>query len=245
MNILGFDIETMPHEAWVWGLYDQNIGLNQIKHPGYVASWSAKWFGTDETFFDSIERSTIPEMHHSLHALMSKADVVVTYNGKKFDVPWVQTGFVTQGLPPPTFQHIDLLNVVRRQFKFPSYKLEYVVKALGIGEKMANEGFELWKRCMEGDKAAWAEMEKYNIHDTVLLEGLYYRVLPYIRSHPNRSLVDVLVCPACGSTHYKKDGFARKSGSIYQKYACNSCGFSFRDTKNIASKERFMPIGGV
>jgi len=242
LKILGFDIETFPHEAWVWGLFDQNIGLNQIKAPGHVASWSAKFFDTDRVYFDSVERSTYAEMHQALHDLMSEADVVVTYNGKKFDVPWVQTGFVTQGLPPPHFQHIDLLNVVRRQFKFPSYKLEYVVKALGIGEKKANEGFELWKRCMAGDKAAWAEMEEYNIHDTTLLEGLYYRVLPYIRSHPNRSLVDGLVCPTCGSTHYKKDGFARKAGSIYQKYACNECGTPFRGTENLASKERFMAL---
>lgn len=242
MKILAFDIETFPMEAWTWGVWQQNIGLNQIKNPGIVASWAAKWFGSDEIILNSLNRTDPATLHRELHELLMRADVVVTYNGKKFDVPWVQAGFVIQGLPPPTFQHIDLLHVVRKQFKFPSYKLEYVVKALGIGEKMANEGFELWKRCMAGDEDAWAKMEEYNVHDTLLLEALYDRVLPYISNHPNRSVVEGLVCPACGSAHYKKDGLRRTKAGIYQKYSCNDCGFPFRGNENLAPKEKFLPL---
>lgn len=193
-------------------------------------------------FYNSADKADPVTLHQGLHDLLCEADVVVTYNGKKFDVPWVQTGFVTHGMRPPTFQHIDLLNVVRRQFKFPSNKLEYVVKALGIGEKYPNEGFDLWKKCMEGDKDAWERMRKYNIHDTVLLESLYDRVLPYIANHPNRSLVEGMVCPNCGSTHYTKDGYRRTKAGMYQRYACSDCGAPFRGNENLAPKEKFLPV---
>jgi DNA polymerase elongation subunit (family B) len=208
-----------------------------------MASWSAKFFGEEDIYYDSLQHSTPIELHQSLHDLLNETDVVVTYNGKRFDLPWVQSGFVTYGLPPPKpFKHIDLLHVVRRQFKFPSNKLEYVVKALGIGEKMPNEGFELWKKCMAGDKEAWAIMEEYNIHDTALLEALYDRVLPYITNHPNRSIVDGLVCPSCGSTHYKKEGFATTKASRYQQYSCKDCGSWFRGNENLAPKEKYLPV---
>lgn len=242
MKILSFDIETFPIEAYTWGLWQQNVGLNQIKHPGTLASWAAKYIGDDRVYFDSANNSDPATLHKGIHKLLCDTDVLLTYNGKRFDVPWIQTGFVTHGLRPPTFQHIDLLHVVRRQFKFPSNKLEYVVKALGIGEKMPNEGFELWKKCMAGDKAAWAKMQEYNIHDIVLLERLYERVLPYITNHPNRSLVEGLVCPNCGSAHYKKDGIRRTKAGIYQKYACKDCGTPFRGNENLAPKEKFLPL---
>ena len=45
MNILLLDIETSPVVAWVWGLRDQNVGLNMIKEDWYVLSWAAKWLG--------------------------------------------------------------------------------------------------------------------------------------------------------------------------------------------------------
>lgn len=242
MKLLAFDIETFPAEAYVWRTWQENIAPKQIIRPGEVACWSATFLGEDEMFFDSLHRNSSQTMHANLYALMKDSDAVVTYNGNRFDIPWVQTGFLMQGLPPLVFKQIDLYRVVRKNFKFPSYKLEYVVKALGIGEKMPNVGFELWKACMMGDKDAWVEMEEYCKHDTTLLEGLYERVLPYINNHPNRSLVEGLVCPACGGTNYKKDGVASKAGSLYQKYVCKDCGKPFRGTENLASKERFMPL---
>jgi len=242
LRILAFDIETFPNEVWTWGLWNQNIAVNQIQNPGTVACWAAQWFDTGEVFYDSINRNDPVSMHRNLHELLCKADVVVSYNGKKFDIPWVQTGFVTYGMRPPTFAHIDLLHVVRRQFKFPSYKLEYVVKALGVGEKTPNAGFDLWKRCMAGDQDAWKLMEEYNINDTLLLDKLYNRVLPFITNHPNRSLVEGLVCPNCGSSHYTKDGIRRNKGGMYQKYACSDCGTPFRGNTNLAPKEKFLPL---
>ena len=47
-KILLFDIETSPLEVYTFGLFDQNIGLNQIIKDWSVLSFSAKWAGSSE-----------------------------------------------------------------------------------------------------------------------------------------------------------------------------------------------------
>ncbi len=41
---------------------------------------------------------------------------------------------------------------------------------------------------MNKDPAAWKVMEKYNKQDVLLLEKVYDRLLPWIKSHPNHHL---------------------------------------------------------
>ena len=45
--------------------------------------------------------------------------VLVTYNGKSFDVPLLNTRFITNGEPPPlnSYAHIDLLHLARRLWR--------------------------------------------------------------------------------------------------------------------------------
>ena len=135
--------------------------------------------------------------------LLDEADAVVHYNGTNFDVPTLNRDFLLHGMEPPTPYHqIDLLQTVRKRFRFVSNKLEYVAKALGIGEKVKHEGHSLWVRCMNDDPDAWADMETYNRQDTHLLEDLYVKLLPWINNHPNHGLYveeDRPVCTNCGS----------------------------------------------
>src|SRR5207253_3872004 len=91
--------------------------------------------------------------------LIDEADAVVHYNGQKFDIPHINTEFIRQGLGPPSpFHHIDLCKIVKKTFLFPSAKLKYVAKELGLPGKVEHDGFPLWVRCIEGDKKAWARM---------------------------------------------------------------------------------------
>ena len=62
MKILLLDIETAPNRVYCWGLWDQNIGLNQIEEPGYTLCFSAKWHGQKEIIFDSLQKSSQEEM---------------------------------------------------------------------------------------------------------------------------------------------------------------------------------------
>jgi len=48
MKILMLDIETTPMQVYTWGLWDQNIGINQIIKPTEMLCFGAKWQGKKE-----------------------------------------------------------------------------------------------------------------------------------------------------------------------------------------------------
>jgi uncharacterized protein YprB with RNaseH-like and TPR domain len=132
MKILLLDIETSPMSAYVWGLYDQNIGLNQMIDTSKVLCYTAKWTDDDEIFFDSIYNSKHKSMLKGIHALLDMADAVVTYNGNKFDIPVLHKEFLLCGFNPPSpSKSIDLLRTVRRNFRFASNKLDHISQQLG------------------------------------------------------------------------------------------------------------------
>ena len=229
MKRLLLDIETAPHLAAVWGMFNQNVSLDTLLSSGYTLCWAAKWYGSDEVIYDSLHRNKHRVMMSNLHDLLCEADVVIHYNGRKFDIPTINKEFVGLGLKPPVpYKQVDLLETARRQFRFASNKLDYVAQYLGIGQKIKHKGFELWKGCMDNDKSSWEQMMEYNIQDVVLLEELYNRMLPWIRSHPNHGLyADVSeqpVCPSCGSRHVQRRGTARTGVGLYQRYQCKDCG---------------------
>lgn len=247
MKILLLDIETAPNTAQVWGLFKQNISINQIKDSSYVLCWSAKWLDSSEIMFGSTFHDGPKMMLKQIHKLLDEADAVIHYNGTKFDIPTLNKEFLLYNLAPPSpVKQIDLLKTARSQFKFPSNKLDYIAQALGLGKKVKHIGHELWDLCMSNDPDAWKMMKEYNIHDVVLLEKVYYKLLPWIKGHANHGLhgEPVEVCPNCGSQHFQKRGFARTNSCTYQRYQCNKCNHWFRGTKNIGPKagEKFVSV---
>jgi DNA polymerase elongation subunit (family B) len=226
LKILLLDIETAPNLAHVWALFDQNIGINQIQVPGYTLCWAAKWYDKPKVFFNSVHQSSALEMVQEIHALIEEADVIVHFNGKKFDMPTLNKEFLLHGLPPPApYKQVDLLLVCRRQFKFPSNKLDYIARALGIGAKVKHIGHELWTRCMAGDPPAWLMMRKYNKGDVTLLEKVYDRLLPWIKNHPGHGLYGGAdrCCPNCGGTHLQGRGYDRTVAHTYHRFQCQGC----------------------
>ena len=243
MKVLLLDIETSPNSAFVWGLWDQNVGLSQLIESSETLCWSAKWYGSDEIMFDSIHQSNRKRMVKRIHRLIDTADVVIHYNGSRFDLPTLNKEFLLHDLfPPAPARSIDLLRVVKKQFRFPSNKLDYVTQALKIGSKSPTT-FKLWVDCMNGVETAWQAMEEYNKQDVLLLEKLYERLQPWIKHPVSHSVSGAgLVCPNCGGGHYHKRGFAYTAASKYQRYNCKSCGAWFRGTKSEAPKEKFIQL---
>lgn len=240
MHILLLDIETSPNTAHIWGLYNQNIGITQLMESSYVLCWAAKWLGEEEIMYSSVYDTSPKKMLRKIHNLLDEADAVIHYNGTRFDIPTLNKEFLLNKMPPPTpYKQIDLLKIARNQFKFPSNKLDYVAKALGVGQKIRHPGHELWVRCMNGDAEAWAIMEEYNKHDVRILEQVYYKLLPWIKNHPNQGLhTGNAVCPNCGGEHYQARGYALTKTMKYQRYQCKDCGTWFR---NILAEKTVKP----
>ena len=230
MKLLFIDIETAPNIAYVWGLFKQNVSISQIQNSARMLCWAAKWEGEKEVMFSS-EREGREAMLKRMWNLLDQADAVCHYNGAKFDIPTLNAEFLLAGMPPPSpYKQIDLLRTSRGAFRFPSNKLDYVAQRLGIGQKTAHEGFELWIKCMDAThpkhEAAWRRMERYNRKDVVLLERLYQEFRPWIKGHPNRTLYTggQIECPTCGCQRLQQRGVLKTLTGTRQRYACTRCG---------------------
>lgn len=210
----------------------------------YVMCWAAKWAGSDAILFDSIHQSTSRQMIRRIHALLDSADTVVHYHGSAFDIPTLNKEFLLHNLPPPaSSKEVDLLKVVRRKFRFPSNKLDYVAQRLKLGKKYEHQGHALWVGCMANDPACWKTMESYNQHDVELLEKLYYKLLPWMHTHLNYStFLGASVCPTCGSARFQKRGYAHTAVGTYARYQCNKCHAWFKSTHALpkGKYERFV-----
>lgn len=225
MKTLLIDIETSPLLVDAWGIWQQNVGINQIHKPTRMICFAAKWLGESDTMFWS-EYADRGEMIAAAHDLLNDADVLVHFNGRKFDVRHINRELLLGGYRPPApYAQIDLLTVAKKHFLFPSNKLAYISQALGLGSKISHEGHGLWTQCLAGDPDAWARMEAYNRQDVVLLEPLYQRLLPWITNHPNMRLTDNPEgCPSCGSLELRREGFALTATGKYQRWSCKGCG---------------------
>jgi DNA polymerase elongation subunit (family B) len=225
-KILTIDIETSPHVAYAWGLYDVNISLSQVLANSRVISFAAKWYDSKQVMFYSEHHNTRKEMIRAAWELFNEADIVITYNGINFDNKHLQREFILAGLTPPSpFKNVDLLRVVRSQFKFASNKLDFVSQQLGIGQKVEHEGQALWNKVLAGDAKAWERMKKYNIQDVRLTESLFDFLGPWVKSMPHVGLwTGERCCFRCGTTDLSQHGFGYTATTVYAKLQCNDCG---------------------
>lgn len=244
MRILHLDIETSPNQVYTWGLWKQNIGLNQIINSGSTLCWAAKWNGEDQIYFYSEHHHGKELMLQRIHQLLDEADAVVHYNGENFDMPTLNKEFVLNEMnPPSTYRQIDLLKTCKAQFRFVSNKLDYVAQALGLGAKTQHKGMELWTGCMAGNEEDWKVMMEYNIQDVALLEKLYNRLLPWIKNHPNVALYSdgtEVVCTKCASKNLHRRGFQYTNASKFQRYRCMDCGGWMRGRLNTHDRENLL-----
>lgn len=229
MKVLIYDLETSPNIGYFWKMWKENIGWNQVIEVGTVITWSAKWLGDDKVmsmseYFDG----TIP-MLQGLHDLMNEADVIVAYNGNRFDRPVMNAAFVLADFEPPApSKQVDMYVVVKNQFRFLSNRMDAVAQELGLELKTDTGGFDLWSRCMDGDEEAWKEMLIYNEQDVRVLEQIYTKLLAWIPNHPHSALYagpdnGKRTCPTCGSSHVQSRGTAKTSTMVYRRYQCMDC----------------------
>jgi len=254
-KILVFDIETAPIIAHVWGLWENNVGLNQVECDWHVLSWSAKWKGAPENevmYMDQRHAKRVDDDTEILTAiweLLDEADVVITQNGKKFDQKKLNARFVIKKIkdrhPPSSFKHEDTRQIASRHFAFTSNKLEYMTDKLCTKYKKQKHkkfpGHEMWTECLKGNLEAWNEMEEYNKYDVLALEELYNILAPWSgNTGVNFNLYsdDLTNVCKCGSSSIIKNGFYHTTVGRYQRYKCKDCGAESRDRSNLLPKDK-------
>lgn len=245
------DIETSPITAYSWGpKYDTN--LIEILHHGNIIAYSAKWLNGKQITkglpdYPGYKKDVVDDrkLVKDLRNILNEAEIVVTQNGNKFDIPMINARIAKHNLSPASsFQSVDTLVSAHKAFKFPSYSLNDMCAYFGIGQKQEHEGFPLWKKCIAGDMKAWARMLKYNKHDVELTEELYLRIRPFIKKHPSWGLFKDRgdLCPRCGSNNIQARGTVRNLTTVYKRYQCSDCGGWGRSTKNVAE---FKPVVAI
>lgn len=237
-KILTLDIETTPNLAWVWGQWGQNISLDQMVEQTRMMCFVAKWYHEDEGMFFGENDMSHEDMVRAAWALLDEADIVVHFNGKTFDMRHLNREFLLLGLTPPSpYREVDLLQVVKRKFRFTSNKLQNIVTQLGIGSKTPHAGFQMWIDCMNRDPKAWKLMRKYNLQDVRVTEMLYDYLRPWIPGHPHLGLFEGFEwgCPNCGHKKLKRNGTVTTALTVYANYVCKKCGKQVRANHRKAS----------
>jgi hypothetical protein len=226
-RILTLDIESRPLLVYTWGLWDQNVGISQIVDHGGMMCFAAKWLGEKEVLFFSDHKDGHEAMVQAAHDLLSECDILVTYNGDRYDIKRLNNEFMLLGMAPPKpFKSIDLIKTNKNRFDLPSRKLDYLSQRAGVGSKVKHQGFDLWVDCMAGDEKAWKLMEEYNRGDVIITEKDYLRILPWITNAPHQGMFTALdhTCPYCGSKKLKRDGITHTNVQSYWLFECTKCG---------------------
>ena len=232
-RILIIDIETCPLRSYTWGLWKQNISLSQIISDWFMLSFSCKWLGDKAVMSERLtgieaKNEDDSRITKRLWSIVNEASILVAHNGKKFDIPKINSRFIIHGLNPPSpYKQVDTCDVARKSFGFSSNKLDALATHFGIDNKIKTD-FDLWKRCLDGQDEALVEMETYNRMDVIILEKVYLRLRPWIKNTINMGVYEIandMVCPHCGGDKLLLDSKNYHSNvQTYSLYRCQDCG---------------------
>jgi len=267
-RILVIDLETAPMIGYFWGLFDQNIGLEQVLSDWFILSFSAKWLGEKEIIYmdqrekrlgknplaNAIKLSNDKKLVKKIVELLNQADIVLGQNSKGFDTKRINSRIKfhnskaktkSQKLEiPSSYKHIDTMLLNKKHFGDTSNKLEYMSKTYNKKYKKLDHkeypGFSMWKEVLAGDEKTWPVIEKYNKFDVLSTEEYY---IENLRPWDNSINFNVYhdeeeTICTCGSKNFKLNGFFYSSVGKYQRYKCRDCGSELKSRFSSLSKEK-------
>jgi len=168
-----FSARLPPGEMWrIFTAFKQKAVYLDIETSG-------GWQGTDDItvigIYDGANVQTFVQgiNLNDFEIAIANYDLVITFNGTAFDLPFIQSQFPGISLPPA---HIDL----RFLLKKVGYAggLKKIEKELGIVRESSIDGMDgydavrLWQAYQWGDDAALETLIRYNRADIVHLEPL-------------------------------------------------------------------------
>jgi hypothetical protein len=236
-KILVIDIETSPIEGYVWGTWDQNLNLDQIKEDWSILSYAAKWVGQRQAIYadtggrgpGKVRDDSI--LMQGLWDLMHAADIVVAHNGLKFDIKKINWRLLMHNFTPYSpVRVIDTLRVSRSLFAATSHKLGWLSQKMTDTPKDEHRqfpGWKLWLECLADNPKVWSAMRRYNVKDIRATEKVYMRQRPWIYNHYNLAVYIPGIgysCPRCASTELTPDGIDATQSTTYIRYQCKGCG---------------------
>lgn len=234
-RILTIDIERLPGVAYA---FDQKVNFlsyrNFIEQPKTIC-WAARWEGQSRMMFEAVWKDEEKMLRRSWE-LFDEADAVVTFNGRRFDVPHLRGAWLKAGFPPPRpWKDIDLYTMAKNKFGFISNSLDHITRELGYTGKTDHYSIPLAQAAVDGDKAAQKRLKEYNSGDIELTEWLHERLLGYLPTHPHFGRTSKVTCNQCGSKELTVQPNNYKAVLLqYQMFRCDNCGGIVRSNWNVA-----------
>jgi uncharacterized protein YprB with RNaseH-like and TPR domain len=177
---------------------DKKIGYLDIEASnlkadfGMILSWYIKERGKKKYYHDMIDVPH-PNRNHdhldkpqvqSIVGTIKKFDVIVTYYGSKFDIPFIKSRAFHYGLNFPTYGSIlqwDLYYLARGNFALSSRRQNNIAEMMfGKSEKTRIHG-DLWNHAVRGSRSALQYISDHNKRDVRELEKLHTALAPYIK----------------------------------------------------------------
>jgi len=158
---------------------------------GFMLSWGLLL--TDGTIYgDSITRREImsdtlePDrrvLKSCMDAIKKHIDVAVTFNGDRFDIPFLRSRTLKHGMWFPGYGeklHIDLYHQARRQLRTTNKRLGTISEFLEISPKDHYE-VEVWNRARRGNPEALRHIYDHCIADLHITQDLLIAIGPYAK----------------------------------------------------------------
>lgn len=160
---------------------------NLVGNAGFMLSWSIKVTG-DKLYSDCIKGEEIRDattfdkrLCESLVAVLKTLDVVTTYWGTGFDIPFIRTRCLGWGLDFPRYgsiAHLDMFYAVRSLLKLHRKSLDATCAFFGI-EGKTHLNMEIWFKARVGHEESLAYVLEHNQGDVDILEKLWLKLEPY------------------------------------------------------------------
>lgn len=178
---------------------------------GSIIAIGWKWLGDDEpvTVWTGSPRSDRTLVKRFLK-VWNQADIMVAYNGVRFDRPYLYTKLLEHGLEiPPNTPMVDPYFAARSNTSLSRKSLEVVARFLDLDVQKTPVSGRIWKAATHGSPAERREALVYIAEhcrlDVLVLEQVYLAFRPLMRAHPR--VGTPAQCRHCGHDHLIRRGF--------------------------------------
>lgn len=232
---LFFDIETSPMIVYSWRTgYKINLPTDNIIQDWKIICISYKWEHEDKVKNLVWDKNQCDKkMLEKFISIANKADEIIAHNGDRFDIKKIRTRCIYHRIPMfPNYRTLDTLKKAKSGFSFNSNRLDYIARFLGVGAKVEHEGFDMWVKCVKGDKEALKLMVEYCDGDIIVLEDVYLTLQNYIKHNTHNGVLNGGMkhsCPNCGSEENPElqKNNVTPSGTIKRLMECGSCSYTY------------------
>ena len=114
---------------------------------------------------------------------ISKYNIIVTYFGKVFDIPYIRTKAIHYGIDFPAYQEIavwDLYFAVKSKLNLSRKSLDNVCDYFGIVGKTPLDK-DTWRIAKYGDPEAIQKVLVHNMGDVSITEELHNKMNPFMK----------------------------------------------------------------